>query len=161
MISADPPYRSGCKVIATASPRNFSLLKSLGAEEVFDYNDPECAKKIRDYTNDDLTLVLDCIAEGNSPKICEEAISSKGGEISYLLFAKHSRTDVKNKHTLGYTVRVCTVALVVRSSDGAVPTSSLYPASAIRHSRACRNRPKCIVNIPRACLNVCGNQTIE
>lgn len=30
---------SGLKVIATASPRNFDFVKSLGATEVFDYND--------------------------------------------------------------------------------------------------------------------------
>lgn len=80
------------------------MLKKLGAEEVFDYKDPDCSKKIREYTKDSLTLALDCIAEGNSPKICEEAISSKGGAIGYLLQAKHSRTDVENKFTLGYTV---------------------------------------------------------
>jgi hypothetical protein len=46
---------------------------------------------------------LDCIAEGASPKICCDAISSKGGVISYLLTAKHDREDVENRHTLGYT----------------------------------------------------------
>lgn len=80
------------------------MLKKLGAEATFDYKDPDCAKKIREYTNDSLTLVMDCIAEGDSPKICEEAISSKGGAISYLLNAKHTRTDVENKHTFGYTI---------------------------------------------------------
>lgn len=48
--------------------------------------------------------MLDCIAEGESPKICEEAISSQGGAISYLLKASHSRKDVENKHTFGYTI---------------------------------------------------------
>jgi hypothetical protein len=60
--------------------------------------------QIREFTNDSLTKVFDCIAEGESPKICCDAVSSKGGEISYLLQAKHDRQDVKNKHTLGYTV---------------------------------------------------------
>lgn len=80
------------------------MLKKLGAEATFDYKDPDCAKKIREYTKDSLTVVLDCIAEGDSPKICEEAISSRGGAISYLLNAKHSRSDVENKHTFGYTI---------------------------------------------------------
>ncbi|GIZ48975.1 hypothetical protein CKM354_001201800 [Cercospora kikuchii] len=96
---------SGARVIATSSPQNFDLLKSLGAEQVFSYKDPECAAKIRSYTNDSLQIVLDCISEHNSPQICEESISStKGGAISYLLRAKHTREDVENKHTLGYTV---------------------------------------------------------
>ncbi|CAK4031729.1 related to zinc-binding oxidoreductase [Lecanosticta acicola] len=97
---------SGCKVLATASQHNHPLLKALGAEEVFDYKDPACAQKIREYTHDSLKLALDCIAEGDSTKICEEAISSKqGGSICYLLpTAKHTREDVKSIKTLGYTV---------------------------------------------------------
>jgi len=95
---------SGCQVVTTCSPRNFPFVKALGAEEAFDYNDPECAKKIRDYTKDGLTKVFDCISEGQSPKICSEAIGSKGGVVSYLLFAKHEREDVVNKHTLAYTI---------------------------------------------------------
>lgn len=80
------------------------LVKSLGAAEAFDYNDPDCAKKIREYTKDSLTKVFDCISEGTSPKICEDSIGSKGGEISYLLQTKHERGDVKQKvrhHVLG------------------------------------------------------------
>ena len=95
---------SGCKVVTTCSPRNFPFVKALGAAEAFDYNDPDCAKKIREYTGDKLTKVFDCISEGESPKISSEAISSKGGEVSYLLNPKHDRTDVENKvrhHRLG------------------------------------------------------------
>ncbi|KAF2481971.1 putative zinc-binding oxidoreductase ToxD [Neohortaea acidophila] len=96
---------SGCKVVATASERNWPLLKSLGASEVFDYKDPDCGKKIREYTNDSLTLALDCISEGDSAQICEQAVSSRGGAITYLLrSAPHSRKDVVKKHTSGYTV---------------------------------------------------------
>lgn len=97
-------YSSGYRVIATASQHNHSHLKALGAEEVFDYKDPFCGEKIRSYTNDSLTLALDCIAEGDSPSICCAAISAKGGSISYLLVASHSRTDVENKYAAGYTV---------------------------------------------------------
>ena len=88
---------SGCKVVTTCSPRNFPFVKALGAAEAFDYNDPDCAKKIREYTGDKLTKVFDCISEGDSPKISSEAISSKGGAVSYLLNPKHDRTDVENK----------------------------------------------------------------
>ncbi|KAK5168920.1 uncharacterized protein LTR77_006229 [Saxophila tyrrhenica] len=51
-----------------------------------------------------MTKVFDCISEGESPKICADAVSSKGGVISYLLPAKHDRQEVENKHTLAYTV---------------------------------------------------------
>ncbi|KAF2164096.1 hypothetical protein M409DRAFT_68030 [Zasmidium cellare ATCC 36951] len=95
---------SGYRVITTASEHNHSLLKALGAEEVFDYKDPSCGEKIHSYTNDSLTLALDCIAEGDSPSICCAAISSKGGSINYLLVTPHPRTDVENKYAAGYTV---------------------------------------------------------
>ncbi|KAM3414415.1 hypothetical protein BST61_g11053 [Cercospora zeina] len=109
---------SNHRVIATASPSNFPLLKSLGAEAVVSYKDPEaCIAQIREYTNDSLHLILDCISEHDSPRICSESISSSsssssssggggagGGKITYLLPAKHARQDVQNLHTLGYTV---------------------------------------------------------
>ena len=98
-------HRSGLQVITTCSSHNFDFVKSLGAEAAFDYKDPECAKKIRSYTDDKLTHVFDCISEGESPKISAEAISSKGGVISFLLVpAKSPREDVIDKHTLAYTM---------------------------------------------------------
>ncbi|KAI7325863.1 GroES-like protein [Hortaea werneckii] len=95
---------SGCDVIATCSERNFPFVKSLGASAAFDYKDPDCAKKIREHTKDQLAHVFDCISEGESPKICSEAIGSQGGTVSYLLPAKHDRADVQNRHTLAYTM---------------------------------------------------------
>jgi NADPH:quinone reductase-like Zn-dependent oxidoreductase len=88
---------SGCQVITTCSPRNFAFVKKLGAVEAFDYKDPACARKIKEYTNDKLTRVLDCISEGKSPEISSQAVSSQGGQVSYLLAPKHRRTDVENK----------------------------------------------------------------
>lgn len=95
---------SGLKVVTTCSQHNFDFVKSLGADEAFDYKDPDCAKKIREYTNDSLTHVFDCISEGSSPKICAEAVSSKGGAISFLLPTSQPREDVETRNTLGYTV---------------------------------------------------------
>ncbi|KAM0716781.1 hypothetical protein Q7P37_008226 [Cladosporium fusiforme] len=94
---------SGYKVVTTCSPRNFDFVKSLGAQEAFDYNDPDCGKKIRELTNDRLTRVFDCISEGVSPEISCAAVSSSGGKIAYLLAPTHSRTDVENTHVFGYT----------------------------------------------------------
>jgi Zn-dependent alcohol dehydrogenase len=37
---------AGYSVISTSSPKNFDLLRSLGASEVFDYNDPSVVDKI-------------------------------------------------------------------------------------------------------------------
>ena len=38
--------RSGCTVITTCSPRNFTFVKSLGASEAFDYKDADCGKNV-------------------------------------------------------------------------------------------------------------------
>lgn len=73
-------------------------------EKTFDYKDPEGGKSIRNYTNDKLKFALDCRSEGDSPKICEQAISSEGGTITYLLRSAHkiqTREDVVRKHTSG------------------------------------------------------------
>lgn len=95
---------SGLEVIAVCSPHNNDLVKSLGADAVFDYKDPECASKIREHTKDSLKHAFDCISEGSSPTICANAISSKGGVISFLLPAQSPRDDVEDRHTLGYTI---------------------------------------------------------
>lgn len=103
---ADHRCRAGLKVITTCSPHNFDFVKSLGAEEAFDYKDPDCAKKIREYTNDGLKHAFDCVSEGTSAKICGGAISSKGGKISYLLDGQDSgRKDVEQDNTLAYTIK--------------------------------------------------------
>jgi NADPH:quinone reductase-like Zn-dependent oxidoreductase len=100
---------SGFKVIATASPRNFDYVKSLGTDAVFDYNSPTCSKDIREYTKDKLAHVFDCISEADSPRICVESMGSAGGVYSTLLPVPddkvHAINDkVKNNHTLAYTI---------------------------------------------------------
>ncbi|UKZ55215.1 hypothetical protein TrVGV298_009034 [Trichoderma virens] len=84
------------------------LVKSLGADAVFNYNDPDCAAKIREYTNNSLTIAWDTISLPDSAKICEEALSSSPSPettLKYhsLLQVKISRTDVKATYSLAYT----------------------------------------------------------
>ncbi|KAF1970071.1 oxidoreductase-like protein [Bimuria novae-zelandiae CBS 107.79] len=95
---------SGLTVIATASPHNFELVKFLGADQVFDYKDPECGAKIREATKDSLKLAFDTISEKGSPAVCCAAISSKGGLYTSLLpVSDFPRDDVRNVATLAYT----------------------------------------------------------
>ncbi|EHK24949.1 uncharacterized protein TRIVIDRAFT_61701 [Trichoderma virens Gv29-8] len=99
---------SGYKVLTTCSPHNNDLVKSLGADAVFNYNDPDCAAKIREYTNNSLTIAWDTISLPDSAKICEEALSSSPSPettLKYhsLLQVKISRTDVKATYSLAYT----------------------------------------------------------
>jgi NADPH:quinone reductase-like Zn-dependent oxidoreductase len=71
---------TGLHVVTTASPHNFDLVKSLGADQVFDYKEKDVGAKIREATSDNLRFVFDTISEKGSPEISAAAISSKGGK---------------------------------------------------------------------------------
>jgi NADPH:quinone reductase-like Zn-dependent oxidoreductase len=61
-------------VITTASPDNFELVKSRGADAVFDYHDPECASLIKGYTDGEIYYVLDCVSTELSYKLIADAL---------------------------------------------------------------------------------------
>ncbi|KAL4971247.1 chaperonin 10-like protein [Aspergillus desertorum] len=94
---------SGYTVLTTCSPHNFDLVKSLGADAVFDYKDASAPAKIREYTNDKLRLVLDTISLEPSAKFCDGALSTSGGEYSALLGIAVDRANVNSNVTLAYT----------------------------------------------------------
>ncbi|KAI0048821.1 dehydrogenase [Auriscalpium vulgare] len=54
---------SGLRVLVTASPHNFELLREYGADEVFDYKDPQVSQKIRAATGGKLKHAVDTISE--------------------------------------------------------------------------------------------------
>ncbi|KAJ2984970.1 hypothetical protein NUW58_g5785 [Xylaria curta] len=70
--------------IATCSPKNFALARSFGAEEVFDYNSPDCAKDIKTYTKNTLSYVLDPFTDAKSIALCYGAMGRAGGRYSCL-----------------------------------------------------------------------------
>ncbi|KAG8157096.1 hypothetical protein KVR01_013086 [Diaporthe batatas] len=72
------------KVITTCSPRNFDLVRSYGADAVFDYNSPTCGADIRAHTANALDYALDCITEESSMKICYQALGRCGGKYTAL-----------------------------------------------------------------------------
>ncbi|EAW07077.1 zinc-binding alcohol dehydrogenase family protein [Aspergillus clavatus NRRL 1] len=99
---------SGCYVLTTCSPRNFSLMKTLGAHEVFDYHDGRaCSATIRAATQNDLRFAFDCVAEGDSLQICADALTTRPGEAVYTatlpVAGKFPRRDVQHGWTSGYT----------------------------------------------------------
>ncbi|KAF5855191.1 hypothetical protein ETB97_009745 [Aspergillus alliaceus] len=94
---------SGYRVLTTCSPRSFELVKSLGADAVYDYNDPNTAAEIRKATANKLKYVLDTISLESSAKFCDEALSTKGGEYTALLTVPIKRENVNDHWTLGYT----------------------------------------------------------
>ncbi|KAK4973094.1 hypothetical protein LTR42_006388 [Elasticomyces elasticus] len=92
---------AGYKVLTTCSPHNNDFVKSIGADAVYDYKDPECGKKINKDTDNKLTLALDSAA-----KICAEAMSSdpSGAKYGSILGVKFPREGVETKATFMYTI---------------------------------------------------------
>ncbi|EXJ88567.1 hypothetical protein A1O1_05497 [Capronia coronata CBS 617.96] len=93
---------AGYTPITTCSSRNFDLVKALGAAAAFDYKDPDCAAKIKEYTHNNLKYVWDTISLPATTQLCAEVISP-GGRYGSLLPVKFPRDDVKCTQTLGYT----------------------------------------------------------
>ncbi|KAN0111048.1 GroES (chaperonin 10)-like protein [Hyaloscypha variabilis] len=70
---------AGFTVIATCSPRSFDMVKSFGADAVFDYASPTCAAEIQAHTRNALRLVLDCITTPDTTRLCYAALGRAGG----------------------------------------------------------------------------------
>ncbi|KAK7469055.1 hypothetical protein VKT23_003548 [Stygiomarasmius scandens] len=95
---------SGLEVIATASPRNHDLVKSLGADAVFDYKEEDVSRKIREYTRNKLAYAIDCISEGDTPKLVGDSLGNEGGHVTVLLNVRVPREDVKSEFHLVVTL---------------------------------------------------------
>lgn len=97
---------AGYHVIATASPANHDLAKSLGAQDVFDYRDDSTPSKIAE-KYPDLALAVDCFSEKGSSVATAKSLSKKGGKVVNILptekAAKEARPDVEFIPTLVYT----------------------------------------------------------
>jgi NADPH:quinone reductase-like Zn-dependent oxidoreductase len=85
----------GLRVLTTASPKNFGLVKGLGADSVFDYRDEDVVQKIRAAAGNALEIALDTISEGKTPEQVTSAIGDKGGKVAIILPYESPRPDVK------------------------------------------------------------------
>lgn len=103
---------SGYTVFATCSPHNFDMVRSFGADHVYDYKDPECAARIRKDSDNKLFVAMDCISTKPSLEICLNALSSDskapdGKPLKLGIILPHrqkSRDDVDLFWTFGYTM---------------------------------------------------------
>ncbi|KAH9941947.1 GroES-like protein [Amylocystis lapponica] len=97
-------HLSGYKVVSTASPRNFELVKSFGADAVFDYKDPDVVEKIKSVTGDSIRSVFDTISDATTQGISVRAVAPGGGKVVIVLGPEaNPRTDVQVIPTLIYT----------------------------------------------------------
>ncbi|KAJ3303846.1 hypothetical protein HDV03_003415 [Kappamyces sp. JEL0829] len=74
---------SNIRVVATASPHSHDLLRSLGAEAVFDYRDADVVQKIRAWADNELVYGLDCISEDSTVPLASQSMT--GGQLVLLL----------------------------------------------------------------------------
>jgi NADPH:quinone reductase-like Zn-dependent oxidoreductase len=68
----------GLTVITTASPRNFDLVKSLGAAQTFDHSSPTVGADILKVMKKG-DLVFDCISSDTTQVTCAEIVHQLGG----------------------------------------------------------------------------------
>jgi aspyridone synthetase trans-acting enoyl reductase len=92
-------YSTGYTPIVTCSPANNALCESYGAAACFDYSSSTCGADIREYTNNSLVSVFDCVTDAPTMRMCYEAIGSSGGTYVALeavtQVVKYTRRDVR------------------------------------------------------------------
>lgn len=82
--------------MTTASPRNFDLVKSLGADAVFDYHDDDVVTKIKEATGDSVAYAVDAISVAASQRISAEVIAPTGGKVVLVQFPVAGATERKD-----------------------------------------------------------------
>ena len=84
----------GFRVIATASPKNFDLIKSFGASDVFDYNDAELVQKVKTAAGTKINLAFDAASNDDSIRKSIEILEGTGN----LVFVKPSALNLEKKN---------------------------------------------------------------
>ncbi|KAH9914755.1 chaperonin 10-like protein [Fomitopsis serialis] len=95
---------SGMRVIATASPKHFELVKALGADEVYDYANSQTPRKIFASTRGSLRHAMDCFSQDRTPNQVSTSLSKEGGTIATLLPYVSRSKGVQTHLVLAYTI---------------------------------------------------------
>lgn len=107
MFAVQLAHAAGYRVAATSSPNNFDLVKSLGADVVFNYKDPDYIAKIKESTEDSVHYALDAISLPQTQKDTVKILGPGSGKVLTVLpideEAKALRADVTVDLTLVYT----------------------------------------------------------
>jgi len=95
---------SGFRVATTASPHRWDMLKSLGADVVVDYRDPDVVSKLKEATNDSIAYGLDTISENGTIQMAQKSFQPSGGRLITILFdlTNLPREEVKTESILTY-----------------------------------------------------------
>jgi NADPH:quinone reductase-like Zn-dependent oxidoreductase len=96
-------YRLGGTVVTTCSPHNFELLKSLGADLAVDYKSLTAVSDIKDFTGNQLSLVLDCIGGSSGERICYDSFGPSGGKYATIVFStEERRAEIEHFMVMAY-----------------------------------------------------------
>lgn len=95
---------SGLHVVTTASPKNFDLVRSLGADQVFDYGVSKTPREITRATDGRLSIAMDCISQGGTPNQVSVSLSPDGGTIATLLPYTSRKKGVRTEFVLAYSI---------------------------------------------------------
>ena len=106
MFAIQLARRAGYKVIATASPSSFDLVKSFGAHQVVSYRDQDAALiEIKKITNGGVSAGLDCVGGQKNTTFAVNTFGPKGGKLSSTLMgSKSKRKDVELSPLMVFTV---------------------------------------------------------
>jgi len=98
---------AGYKVVTVSSPKNFELCKSLGADAVFDYKDPDIVSKVKEVTKNSLHCGFDTICQLQTQTLSLKCFGPGPGKLIVIQppqeEAQKLREDVRIQHTLIYT----------------------------------------------------------
>lgn len=99
---------AGYRVAATCSPHSNGLVKSYGADEVFDYKASDVVDQIKRTTGGGVVSGIECAGGIKSYELATKAFHDKGGLLTALLLipdeAHKIRPDVKIERILMYTI---------------------------------------------------------
>lgn len=95
---------AGYTVVTTASPHSFDLVRSYGADMVFDYHDPQVVENVvQVYPN--ISVALDYFSAGKSTDVCDAIIAGQDGKVVVLLpTAKSKNQGVEHELIMSYTL---------------------------------------------------------
>jgi len=124
---------AGYEVITTASPKNFALMKSLGASEVFDYKDITTPSKITKAMEGRISAGAIAIGE-NSAFRCLDILGSCKGDKHIAMATFPIPSQPKRFATLQilYSFITSMISITVRSKLGGMKTSFIW--GSIAHS---------------------------
>ncbi|KAG6808140.1 hypothetical protein H0H93_000535, partial [Arthromyces matolae] len=85
------------KILATASPKHHAFLKSIGATDTFDYNNPNLSSDVAKAVggNGKVPIVIDCIATESTLKALADIVSPTGTAAILMPIKKSNTITVK------------------------------------------------------------------